>query len=114
MSLTHEFGIIENFAEISYEAYAPQKNQCISVEDAIVVDMLQPLLLMQTYFHSLDSTGFGLAYHGITIIPPESLSTFLDIVLSRKKFKQHDNAIKLSQKIIQAKNENKYMIHYGV
>lgn len=75
---------------------------------------MKSLSLMKTYFHSLNRPNYGLAYHGITIIPPESLSMFLDIILSVKDSKQHNNINQLSKKIIQAKNENTYMIHYGI
>ena len=69
---------------------------------------------MKTYFHRLNRPEYGLAYHGITIIPPESLSSFLNIVLSSDAWKQYDELNELGEKIIQAKNENKYMIHYGI
>lgn len=57
---------------------------------------------------------YGLAYHGITIIPPQSLPMFLDIVLFTDGLKQNDELNELGEKLIQAKNENKYMIHYGI
>ncbi|KGR79463.1 hypothetical protein [Ureibacillus sinduriensis] len=114
MSLTHEFGIIDDITEKSYEGYAPEKYQCISVEDEIITNLMKPLSLMKTYFHSLNRPENGLAYHGITIIPPESLPTFLNIVLSTEDLKRYDDINELGEKIIQAKNENKYMIHYGI
>ncbi|MEK4386330.1 short-chain dehydrogenase [Solibacillus sp. FSL W7-1464] len=113
MPLTHEFGIIKDITEESYKSYAPEKSQCISVDDDIITNLIGPLSLMKTYFHSLHRPEYGLAYHGITIIPPESLPTFLDIVLSADE-KQCDDLNILGQKIIQAKQENKYMIHYGI
>lgn len=114
MPLTHEFGIIDDISEKSYKSYAPVKSQCISVDDEIIANLIKPLSLMKTYFHSLNRPEYGLAYYGITIIPPESLPTFLDIVLSTDGLKQFDDLNELGQKIIQAKNENKYMIHYGI
>lgn len=114
MALIHEFGIIDDLMDTSYEEYLPEKYQCISVNDDSIQVLLKPLSLVKTYFDSLDRPEFGLAYYGFTIIPPESLSSFLDIVLSAKKIKQQNDVIELSKKIIQAKNENKYMIHYGI
>lgn len=35
---------------------------------------------MQNYFHSLNHPEYGLAHYGITIIPPESLLLFFDII----------------------------------
>ncbi len=73
-----------------------------------------PLSLFKTYFHALDRPEYGSAYYGTTIIPPESLSAFLEIVLSAKQLKQKDEINELCKIIMQAKNENKYMIHYGI
>lgn len=114
MPLTHEFGIIDDIVEKSYEHYAPEKYQCISIDDEIITKLIKPLSLMKTYFHSLNRPNYGLAYHGITIIPPESLPLFLDIILSTNVLKQYDEINELGEKILQAKNENKYMIHYGI
>ena len=114
MPLTHEFGIIDDIIEKSYDSYEPEKYQCISVDDEIIINLMKPLSIMKTYFHSINRPEYGLAYHGITIIPPESLPIFLDIVLSTDDLKQYDDINELGEKIIQAKSENKYMIHYGI
>lgn len=114
MPLIHEFGIINDIIEKSYESYAPEKYQCISVDDAIIQNLMKSLSVMKTYFITLNRPAYGLAYHGSTIIPPESLTTFLDIVLSTDAWKQYEDINNLGEKIIQAKNENKYMIHYGI
>lgn len=114
MALIHEFGIIDDLTDTSYEEYLPEKYQCILVSDDHAQVLLKPLSLVKTYFDSLDRPEFGLAYYGTTIIPPESLSSFLDIILSNKRLKQQGDIIELSKKIIQAKNENKHMIHYGI
>ena len=42
-------------------------------------DWWDKLVLLKTYFHSLDRPEFGLARWGITLIPPESLSGFQEI-----------------------------------
>jgi hypothetical protein len=69
---------------------------------------------MRTYFHSLNRPEFGLAYWGITIIPPESLSMFFDVVTTSTLYKKSAELNELASKILQAKEENKYMIHFGV
>lgn len=114
MALVHEFGIIDTFSAASFEDYSPEKYQCISVNDAHIQVLLQSLSLIKTYFHSSDRPEFGLAYYGTTIIPPESFAAFLEVVLSAKKINQQEDIIELSQLILQAKKENKYMIHYGI
>ena len=100
--------------KIFFGEYEPEKYQCISVDDDIILDLCDALSIMKTYFRSLTIPDCGLAYHGHTIIPPESLPTFLDLVLSADGLKQYDDLHDLMGKIIQAKNENKYMIHYGI
>lgn len=114
MALVHEFGIIDTFSAASFEDYSPEKYPCISVNDTHIQALLRSLSLVKTYFHSLDRPEFGLAYYGTTIISPESFATLLEVVLSAKKINQQEDIIELSQLILQAKRENKYMIHYGV
>lgn len=114
MPLTHEFGIIEDIQDKAYESYTPEKYQCISLDDEIILDLIEPLAIMPTYFHRLDRPSFGLAYHGITIIPPVSLSTFLDIVLSSDAWKRYDELSELAEKIVLAKHAQCYMVHYGI
>ena len=83
--LTAEFGIIEDIGETQEYSYTPEKYQCICIDDAYIDDWWDKLVLLKTYFHSLDRPEFGLARWGITLIPPESLSGFQEIVLSDRR-----------------------------
>lgn len=115
MSLVHEFGILDSFdSQKSYDGYTPQKYDCIFVDDDIISSFMDNLLIMKTFFHSFNRPEQGLAYYGITIIPPESLSMFYDVVTSSSYFKNSDELSELASRIIQATKENKYMIHYGI
>ena len=114
MPLTHEFGIIDDINDKAYENYAPEKYNCISLDDEVILDLIKPLSIIKTYFHRLNRPEYGLAYYGITIIPPESLSSFLHIVLFSDAWKQYGELNQLAAKIVQAKNEQRYMIHYGI
>ena len=115
MQLIHEFYIIEDINNQSlYSEYAPDLNDCIHVHDDIILELVDELAIMKTYFQSLDCPNFGLTYHGVTLIPPESLSLFLYIVLSNKTSKNCEDITKLCKKIQQAIKQNKYMIHYGI
>jgi hypothetical protein len=69
---------------------------------------------MKTYFHSFNRPEYGLAYYGITIIPPESLSFFYEVVTSSRYFKNSGILSELVSKIQQATEGKKYMIHYGI
>lgn len=114
MGLVHEFGIIDDITEQSYQGYIPEKFNCIEVDDDNVLKLIPSLSLLKTYFHSLDRPEYGLAYYGTTLIPPESLASLLDIILSAENLKKQEDIDNLSKKIIQAKEENKFMIHYGI
>lgn len=113
--LVHEFGIFDDFdSQKRYIDYTPQKYDCISVDDDIISSIIENLSIMKTYFHSFNCPGQGLAYYGITIIPPESLSLFYDAVTSSGYFKNSDELSELASKIILAIKEKRYMIHFGI
>lgn len=111
----HEFGIIDNIVNVKSEiGYDPLKYKCISVDDEIIDTLHGQLSIVRTYFHSLDRPEYGLAYWGITVIPLESLSLFYDVVTSSSLYKKSGELNELAAKIIQAQEEKKYMIHFGV
>lgn len=111
----HEFGIIDNIEDVKSQFdYEPLKYKCTSVDDEIIDTLNDQLSIVKTYFHSLDRPEYGLAYWGITIIPLESLSLFYDVVTSSPSYKKSDELVELVAKIIQAKEEKKYMIHFGI
>ncbi|WP_409291224.1 short-chain dehydrogenase [Peribacillus sp. SCS-37] len=111
----HEFGIIEDIDNEKNDIdYEPLKYNCISVDDNIINSLSEHLSIMKTYFHSLKRPEFGLAYWGITIIPPESLSFFYEVVTSSTFYEKSAVLNELAIKINKANEENKHMIHYGV
>ncbi|WP_339192916.1 short-chain dehydrogenase [Aeribacillus sp. FSL K6-8210] len=115
MPCTHEFGILDELDKTrEYNDYEPHKYQCISVDDDVINDLHPHLLKMKTYFHSFTRPAHGLAYWGVTIIPPESLPLFYDVVTAAKDYHQSSELRELAAKILQAKEQNKHMIHYGV
>lgn len=92
MPSVHDFGIIDDVnSKKDYDGeYSPEKYNCISVEDDIICSLSKNLSVMKTYLHSLDRREFGLAYFGITIIPPDSLPFFCNTVTSSVYFKESD------------------------
>ena len=62
------------------------------------------------YWHTLQNPGKGLAYCGITLIPPESMDILIKILLLQDKL-EYTDLIYLAN---QAKEENKYIIHFGI
>lgn len=115
MACVHQFGIIDHFDDQKkYNDYTPHTYKCISVDDDIINRLHRDISNMKTYFHSFNRPELGLAYYGITIIPPESLALFYDAVESSRDFKSSKELSGLASKILEATEEKKYMIHYGV
>jgi len=115
MAMEHEFGILDHFDhQYRYNDYAPWKYDCVAVHDDLVSSLAEKLSDMETYFHSFDRPAQGLALYGITIIPPKSLPLFYDAIASSEHFNNSNQLRRLASKIIQAKIENKHMIHFGI
>ena len=110
-----EFGIIEDIIKTQNFSYTPEKYQCVCIDDDIYIDdWWDKLVLLKTYFHSLERPEFGLARWGITLIPPESLPGFQDIVLSDRRINEDIHLRELADKIQEAINRGKFMIHFGI
>lgn len=111
-----EFGIIEEFDETKDYggSYEPERYNCISIEDDWLNLLYKPLLTMRTYFHTHSRPEYSFARWGITLIPPESLGQFLEVVTSLDQFKDSEELAELANLLCEAKSRNKYVIHYGV
>lgn len=116
MPCVAQFGIIDEFKEDKdYSSkYEPQKYNCIAVDDDILNDWWDELILIKIYFHSYSRPSFALARCGVTIIPPESLEAFYNIVSTDRRSKTSKELIDLIALLKRAISENKYIIHYGV
>ena len=111
-----ELGIIDEIDPAKdYSAYEPEKYNCVPIDDdKYINDWWERLSSMKTYFHKMSRPEFALARWGVTLIPPESLLTFQDIVLSDKRINNDPLLVELANKIGEAIDRNKFMIHYGV
>ena len=113
--LKAEFGIIDQIdGQKDYSEYEPEIYHCVAIDDGYLDAWCPRLMMLKTYFHSLRRPAFGLARYGVTLIPPGSLQELQDIVLSDKGNLSDDALMALHEKIAQAIEENKYLIHYGV
>jgi len=111
----HEFGIIENLEkDKKYNSYDPEKYKCISVDDELILRLMESLTTIKTYYHSMNRPEFGLAYHGITLIPPESLPQFRENILSCEKKHRSEQLLALLNVITHAIERRKYLIHFGI
>ncbi|MBU3191563.1 hypothetical protein K9O30_01350 [Clostridium bowmanii] len=116
MPCVAEFGIIDKFERNKdYSSdYEPQKYNCVSIDDEILNDWWNELTLIKTYFHCYSRPDFALARWGVTLIPPESLEAFYNIVSKDTKSKSSVDLVDLMILLRKAISENKYVIHYGV
>ena len=111
----HEFGILDDFdKQKDYIDYEPQEYNYISVDDDIINCLMEQLSIMKTHYHSFNRPEYGLTYSGITIIPPETLSIFYDVVTSSRYFTISVELQELASIILQAIVGKKYIIHFGI
>ena len=108
----HEFGImqIEPQYEERFDEFEPNKYNCIKVDDEFIEPILIELESVNCYWHTLQVEGKGIAYCGITLIPPESMDSLMKILVAQNKL-EYNELILLCKK---AREENKYIIHFGI
>ncbi len=110
-----EFGIIEDMKNEARDYVIPEREQCVSIADDVYIDdWWDQLCIMKTYFHGFDCPKLGLARYGVTLIPPESLPVFQEIVLSDRRINEDDHLVALAKMIQDAIDRKKFMIHFGV
>ncbi len=108
----HEFGVMESPPEPArlYVTYEPERYRCLSVDDRYIEPLLPRLADMPTCFHGLDQPAHGLAYTGITLIPPASLPKLLRVLTEEK-----DDAYRELMRLVRsAEAQGRYIIHFGI
>jgi len=115
----HDFGIIDQFEENKwYSEYEPQKYNCVSVDmnlmDKIFEMYLEELLQIKTYACISTQHLQGLEESGVTLIPPDSLQPFCDVILKANNQLKAQQLLGLIDKIQDAMKESKYLIHFGI
>ena len=93
---------------IRYDKYEPYKYNCISVDDDYLENLVSDFDHIDCYWHTIDVPGKGLAYCGVTLIPPTSMLDFIKIIENIRELSELKN---LMQK---AYHERKWIIHYGL
>jgi len=123
------FGIVDDFDEHKdYGTFKDeevhsfedclQKYHCIAIPDEIINDWWDKLMTMKSYHEHYACPKTAFARWGTTLIPPDSLGLFSEIIESctSKKYLKLCQA-ELANLIIllkKAKCDNKFVIHYGV
>ena len=106
----HEFGIMPCAPKVQerYDTYEPEKYGCIAVDDDLIETLAQEWSGIDTYWHTVDRPAKGLAYCGITLIPPESSRDMIMIKREKEEFQP------LRELLQQAAAENRFVIHFGL
>ena len=106
----HEFGIMMDAPQQGkrYDEYEPWKYACISVDDAYLEGVVERLTSIDFYWHTLSVKGKGLAYCGVTLVPPCSLKAFIDVIADNSELSE------LKKLLEKALSNNKWVIHYGL
>jgi len=109
------FGIIDEIDKYkNYAVYEPEKYSCVYIDSDYIDDWWEGLAEIKTYLHRMNRPGFAFSRWGVTLIPPQSLSKLLDIVLEDSRIYTDNNLVTLVNKIQEAMEANKFMIHFGV
>ncbi len=106
----HEFGIMQVNPKKGkrFDDYQHQKYNCISVDDDDLLPLLKKMNEVKCYWHTLDRPEFGLAYYGVTLIPPESIGAIIEIVWNNHNLSELLSLLSIAQR------DNKYVIHFGI
>ena len=114
-----EFGIIDKFDKRNdYTAYSPQQYHCVAIDDDLYLndwqEKLSCLNTFNVYKKGVLQPQTALSRWGITIIPPQSLPAFLNIVITDKRYDIDKNLKMLESTIRKAIDQEKHMIHFGI
>ena len=104
MAYSHEFGIIDSIEENKDYTYEPENHKGFGSK----------MKKLETFAHNTNRPYKDLSYYGITLIPPKSLTEFLNIVTEENLDCKSEELEVLINKISDAIKENKWIIHYGI
>ena len=116
----HDFGILPSPdpGEDYGDSYTPEYYDCVMVHmdrlDQLYEDYGPEMNALDTYFHRMSRPAHGLAYCGITLIPPASLPPFRALVAAEHGQRPHEEWAALLEKIDGALVSGSFLLHYGV
>lgn len=106
----HEFAIMQRtpLTGERIDSYEPEKYTLLAVDDDWIEPLLPALNEIDFFWHTVDCRGKGLAYCGITLIPPEAMDEMIQALGAESAL------CALRALLVQARAENKFVLHYGL
>ena len=106
----HEFGIMPQEPQpgVRYDSYEPEVYRCISVDDVYVEALDAACADLDCCWHTRSRNAKGLAYCGITLIPPTSLKEF------HAQLGNSAELCQLKELTERAMEQQKWIIHFGI
>lgn len=106
----HEFGMMPLAPEngVRYDEYEPKRYHCIAVDDDII-ETVDPLFCkIPMFWHTTDVPGKGLAYCGVTLIPPDASRRMLEVLPENPELDE------LRTLLETACASERWVIHFGI
>ena len=106
----HEFGLMETapVRGVRYDSYEPDQYHCIAAEDEALERYQWDFRDLDCFAHTLDCPAEGLAWCGITLIPPHTAREMAWMI------RFDPSLAALISLCDRAAAENKYIIHFGL
>lgn len=104
----HEFGILSKapVAGQRFDSYRSTADS-VQVDDRWIEPLLESFARISFFWHCLDCPGMGLAYTGITLIPPSTIDRIAPMLGD-----EHLSALKAL--LLRAKDAGQFVIHFGI
>ena len=108
---SHEFGIMGRMPVHGerYDMYDPEAYTLLRVDDTCLEPFFSQWNALDFFWHSLDVPGKGLAYYGITLIPPSSMEGMINSLEGAPPALMGLKAL-----LAEARAGQRFMIHYGL
>ena len=107
---THAFGIMDRPPEPGrdYGDYAPERYVCAWAEDDALQEAAEAVSNVDCYWETLDRPSKGLAWYGVTLVPPDSLPALLSALEDRPGLQP------VRRLLAQAERAHQFVIHFGI
>jgi len=117
----HHFGIIDEFDDFhDYGADGDyyglvKKYNCVSYDDDALEMWARGLEDIEFHWHTHGNMGNGLAWWGVTLIPPDAIPKAIFILEQHidKTLRCEAEAVTLLGLLKKALSDSKWVIHYG-